>query len=456
MFILVTPLNFIKINIMKNSIKINKIIKPYKTTLNIEGDKSLSIRWALLASQAIGKSRAYNLLRSEDVISTLKCLIKLGIKIKLTKNFCEITGNGINGFTYKKNIILDSGNSGTLGRLILGLLVHSKKKIKIIGDESLSRRDFSRVTEPLKLFGAKFKTKSNKLPITIEGTDFPRPIRYYENKGSAQCKSSVMLASINTPGTTLIKAKKSRNHTELLFKYLKLPIKIKRKNKIDIIEIKGKKKIKPINYKIPSDISSSAFFIVLTALSKKSKLVIKNININSTRIGILKILKMMRIKIFLKNKRIYKGEKIADLIVRSQKQIKAINCPTNLNSSAIDEFLIIFLAAAKANGVSTFKKLSELNQKESPRLIWGSKILNKMGIKTILTKDSIKIFGNPNIKIKNKIVIKNYLKDHRVFMTSVIASLVFGGEWQIYDKDSIKTSFPSFLEKVKHLGAEII
>ena len=441
---------------MKNCVTINKIINPYSKILNIEGDKSLSIRWALLASQAKGKSRSYNLLKSEDVLSTLNCLKKLGIKVKMEKDFCEITGNGLNGFRYKKNITLNSGNSGTLGRLIMGLLIHSQKKIKIIGDESLSKRDFSRVTEPLKLFGAKVISKSGKLPITIEGTRLPKPIKYNENKGSSQCKSSVMLAALNTRGKTLIKAKKSRNHTELLFKYLKLPIKVIKKQKFDLITIEGKKNIKPFNYKIPSDISSSAFFIVLTALSKNSKLTIRNMNINSSRTGILKILNMMGIKIILKNKKYYKGEKIADLIVKSQKKIKPINCPASLNSSAIDEFLIIFLAAAKANGVSTFKKLSELNQKESPRLVWGSKILNKIGIKTILTNDSIKIFGNPNLKIHKNIVIKNFLKDHRVFMTSVIASLIFGGQWTIFDKDSIKTSFPSFLDKVSDLGAKII
>jgi 3-phosphoshikimate 1-carboxyvinyltransferase len=131
--------------------------------------------------------------------------------------------------------------------------------------------------------------------------------------------------------------------------------------------------------------------------------------------------------------------------------LKAINCPPKLNSGAIDEFLIIFLVAAKANGVSHFKDISELNQKESPRLKWGEKILNKMGIKTITTDSSIKIFGNPNLKINKKIVIKNYLKDHRVFMTSVIAALVFGGTWSIHDKESIKTSFPSFLKLIDDL-----
>ena len=439
---------------MKNTIAIDKKIKPFNKILKIEGDKSLSIRWALLASQSKGVSRSVNLLRSEDVISTLNCLKKLGVKVNLFRNTCKITGVGLNGFKYKKNIILNAGNSGTLSRLILGLLIHTKK-IKIKGDKSLSKRDFLRVTKPLEKFGAIFKTSSGKLPITIKGTNFAKPVFYIEEKGSAQCKSSVMLAALNTPGVTTIKAKKSRNHSELIFKYLKLPIKVKKTVNYDLIKIRGKSKINPLNYKIPSDISSSAFFIVLTALSKNSKLKIKDVNINPTRIGILKILKMMGIKIKISNIKYYKGEKIADLLIKSTNNIKAISCPSKLNSTAIDEFLLIFLVAAKARGISYFKKLSELNQKESPRLLWGSKILNKMGIKTVLSNDSIKIYGNPNLELKNQIVIKNFLKDHRVFMTSAIAALTFGGKWKIFDKDSINTSFPSFLKKFNFLGQKV-
>jgi 3-phosphoshikimate 1-carboxyvinyltransferase len=436
---------------MKNVFKVNNIIKPFKKIITVDGDKSLSIRWALLASQAKGKSTSSNILRSEDVISTLNCLKKLGVRCLLTQNNCVIYGLGLNGFKYKNNIVLNAGNSGTLARLIIGLLVHAKKNVCITGDESLSRRDFTRVIKPLKNFGAKFISKSGKLPLKILGTKNSKPITYYENKGSAQCKSSVMLAALNTNGQTKIIAKKSRNHTELLYRFLKIPIKIQNKKQHDIIKIKGVKKINPLNYKIPSDISSSAFFIVLTALSENSKLKIKNVNINPSRIGILKILKMMGVKILIKNQKIYKGEKIADLVVESTKSLKAIKCPSNLNSSAIDEFLVIFLIAAKAKGVSYFRNIAELNQKESPRLEWGSKILNLMGVKTITTKDSIKIYGNPNLKVDKKINIKDYLKDHRVFMTSVIAALAFGGKWTIHDKDSIKTSFPSFLKIIKNI-----
>ena len=436
-------------------IKIKNNIKRFNKVLSIEGDKSLSIRWALLASQSKSKSRSFNLLFSEDVINTLKCLRKLGVKVKISKHFCEINGVGLNGFNYKKNLTLDAGNSGTLGRLIMGLLTHSKNTIRLKGDKSLSKRDFLRIIKPLRKFGADFKSNFGKLPIKIKGTNNPIPIVYNETKGSAQVKSSVMLAALNTDGETIIKAKKSRDHSELLFKHLKLPIKIERKKNYDLIKIRGKKKIPALNYKIPSDISSCAFFIVLTILSKNSKLKIRNVNINPTRVGILQILNMMGVKIKKKNLRKYKGENIADLIIKSTTNIKAINCPSKLNSSAIDEFLLIFLVAAKAKGVSYFKNLSELNEKESPRLKWGSKILNKMGVKNTLTNKSIKIYGNPNLKIKKKIIIKNFLKDHRVFMTSVIAALIFGGHWSIADKEAINTSFPSFLKKIKYLGAKI-
>ena len=228
---------------MNNKILINSALKPFNKVINIEGDKSLSIRWVLLASQSIGKSISTNLLKSEDVLSAISCMKKLGVKILLFKDKCEIHGLGINGYKYKKNIILNAGNSGTLARLIMGLLVHSKNKIKMIGDKSLSKRDFLRVTKPLEKFGAKFKTNFGKLPIIVEGTKVPKPINYNENKGSAQCKSAVMLAALNTEGQTVIKAKKSRNHSELLFKHLKIPIKISKKDKYDLIKIKGKKKL---------------------------------------------------------------------------------------------------------------------------------------------------------------------------------------------------------------------
>ena len=436
---------------MSNYIKISKNINNFHKIIRVSGDKSLSIRWVLFSSIAMGKSKAFNLLLSEDVLAAINAIKKLGITVKLNQKYCTIFGNGTDGYKYKKNIIINAKNSGTLGRLIMGILIDTPYKIKIIGDKSLSKRDFYRIAEPLNKFGATIKLTKKGLPLTIEGTKNLYPIKYLEKKGSAQCKSSVIFAGLKTEGKTIIKAKKSRNHTELLCKHLNLPIKVKENKNYDLIEVEKAKKIKPLNYKIPSDISSASFFIVLTALSNNSKLLIKDVIINPSRIGIITILKKMGVNIIFKNKKKYKGELIADIFVTSSKKLKSINCPSKLNSQAIDEFLVIFLVAAKAKGVSYFKDIGELNKKESPRLKWGSKILNKMGIKTITTDSSIKIFGNPNLEINKKIVIKNYLKDHRVFMTSVIAALTFGGSWEIYDQDSVKTSFPAFLNTINNL-----
>jgi len=432
---------------MSNKIIFKKKINIFNKKIKIPGDKSLSIRWALTASLSDGISRAQNLLMSEDVIATLKAIKALGVKVSHNSKICKIYGVGVNGYKYKKGIVINAQNSGTLGRLISGLLIDTTVPIRIIGDKSLSSRDFKRIADPLKKFGANIALKNGyRLPLTIKGSQKLKPIKYFEKKGSAQCKSAIIFAGMKTNGKTIIKAKKSRNHTELLFKHLKLPIKVKKGKNFDLIEINKVNKIKPIDYNIPADISSSAFFIVLTILSKKSQLIIKNININPTRIGMLTILKKMGASISFSNKKNYKGELIADLNIKSPKVLKSINCPANLNSGAIDEFLVIFLVAAKAKGVSYFKNLDELNKKESPRLKWGSKILKMMGIKVITTNNTIKIFGNPKLEISKKIVIKDYLKDHRVFMTSVIAALSFGGEWHIHDKDSIKTSFPTFLK----------
>ena len=445
---------------MPKPIIINRTIKKYNKKIKVDGDKSLSIRFVLLASQAIGMSKAYNLLKSEDVVSTINCLKKLGVKIKWDKknNFCLINGNGLNSYVYKDNLTLNGNNSGTCVRLLTSLLINSSKKIKIVGDKSLSKRDMKRIIDPLTEFGATFYPKNkNTLPLYIKGSNYLTPINYLELKGSSQCKSSVMLAALLAPGETKLMCKPSRNHTELLFKYLKIPIKIKKIKNFEIIKIKGRQNFNAFNYNVPSDISSSAFFIVLTLLSKGSKLILEKVGVNKSRTGVIEILNKMGAKINLKNKKNYKGEIVADIHVRSAKSLKSINCPTKLNTSAIDEFLIIFLAAAKAKGVSYFKNLEELNKKESRRLNWGSKILSMIGVKNKLIKNhGIKIWGQPNLKLKKKYEIKNYLKDHRVMAMSTIAALTLGGEWKIHEPESIKTSFPSFFKILKKdLGSKI-
>jgi len=441
---------------MKNQIIIDETIKPFNNKITVSSDKSLSIRCVLLSSIAIGKSKIFNLLESEDVISALKAVKKIGVNFIKKKNYIEIYGVGINGFKIKKNTVLNAGNSGTLARCILGLSSAINGKIKLIGDESLSKRDFYRVIKPLNLFGINIKSNKGMLPLELVGSNLLKPIKYFENKGSAQIKTCIILSAINTPGITKIKANRSRNHTELMLKSLKYPIKIKRTKKFDLINLKGMSQFKAFNYKIPGDISSASFFIVLTLLSKNSELLIKNININPSRTGIITILNRMNAKIKIINKKNYKGEYIGDIKIKSTKNLKSINCSKNLNSSAIDEFILIFLIACKSAGISTFKNLGELNNKESPRLDIAIKFMRMIGIKVLRKKNDIKIYGNPKLKLHGRYHTKNFLKDHRIFMMSVIAALTFGGNrWILDDKDSIKTSFPNFLNILKKLGAKI-
>jgi 3-phosphoshikimate 1-carboxyvinyltransferase len=441
---------------MAKAIKFTKKIQSFNKKISIKeaSDKSLSIRWAIISSLASGNSKAYNLLKSEDVINTLNCLKTLGVKIKLTKNFCKIKGVGLNGFNYKDNLVLNAGNSGTAARLIAAILINSPKIIKITGDNSLKKRDMTRIIEPLKKFGATFKKNNGKLPISIKGTSLVKPINYQELRGSAQCKTAVMLAALSATGTTNIKCLPSRDHTELLFRYLNIPIKIKKTKKIQYIEIKGKKIFGPLNYNIPTDISSASFFIVLTLISKNAKLLIKNVSINPSRAGIITILNKMGASIKFQNIKDYRGEKIANILIKSSKNLKAIKLPKNFNnSSAIDEFILIFICAAFAKGTSEFYNLGELNKKESRRLDWSFKILKMIGIKTKKIKNNgIKIIGNPNLQLNKRYIIKKYLKDHRIAMSCIVLALAKGGLWSIHNPESIKTSFPTFLKVIKNLS----
>ena len=440
---------------MKKYVLINGKIKKFKKKITVSADKSLSIRWVLMAAQAVGQSIAYNLLNSDDVNNALNTVKKLGVKVIKKKNFCQINGVGLNGFSLKNNTIIDAGNSGTLARLIIGVLAKSNKTIVLKGDKSLSKRDFSRVIKPLKKFGLSFKLSKNNLPLKFKGTNYLSPIKYEELKGSAQVKSCILLAALNTPGKTIIRCFPSRDHTERLFKFLNLPIKIKKNKKYETIELTGQKQFGGFNYRIPGDISSSAFFIVLTLLSKNSEIKIKNININKSRTGIIEILQKMNAKIKLKNKKIYNGEEVSDIVIKSSKNLRSINCSTEMNSRSIDELIIIFLVCAKAKGISYFKNIQELRHKESDRLKLSANFLKMIGVKVKETISTLKIYGNPNLELNKSYIVKNFMKDHRIFMMSCIAALTFGGKWKIHDPDSIKTSFPTFLKIIKDLGGKI-
>ena len=236
-----------------------------------------------------------------------------------------------------------------------------------------------------------------------------------------------------------------------MLKYAGANLKIKKNKKYNLISIKGLTDFRAFNLSVPGDISSAAFIIAITLLNKKSKIKIKNIGLNDTRIGFIKILKKMNAKIKIINQKKISGEKVGDIVVVSSK-LKNINCPKYLVPSTIDEFPILMVCAASSKGIATFSGLIELNKKESPRLNLMNKILNQIGIKTILKNDMIKIYGNPNLSL-NKSYHINTMFDHRVAMSAFCIGQIFGGKITISDGHSISTSFPSFLKIMKKIGS---
>ena len=433
----------------KFSVLIKEKISKFNKTINVEGDKSLSLRSILIASQCVGISRIKNLLESEDVLNCIQALRKLGVKIKKDKNLYTVYGNGLGSFRKKKITKIFVGNSGTTCRLLFGLLSTHSGKFYLHGDSSMNKRDMSRIIKPLEKIGC-FFYPSNKttLPLTIEGTDIPLAQKHVEKIGSAQVKSSILLASLATAGITTIEEKKiSRDHTENLLKTVGANIKIKKLKKSNLISLKGQKNLYGFNYLIPTDPSSAAFFIALTLLTPGSKLLIKNVNCNPTRIGFISILKKMNAKIIIKNLNRKSGELIGDILVKSS-NLKPINCSKKFVPSSIDEFPLLFVIASLLKGISKFSGIRELRHKESDRIKNMEIGLNKIGIKTKSTENSLMIFGNPNLKIKKtlKIFPKN---DHRIAMSYVSLGLLIGGPIKIYNCNTINTSFPGFLKLVQ-------
>tara|TARA_B110000263_G_C15293446_1_gene504444 strand:+ start:801 stop:2150 length:1350 start_codon:yes stop_codon:yes gene_type:complete len=438
----------------KTSVLIKKKIKSFNKNIIVESDKSISHRSLLIASQCLGISNINNILESEDVKNTIICLKKLGVKILKKNKKYLVYGNGFGSFKKPKNNFLYAGNSGTLARMIFPLLgTQANFKVRVTGDKSLNTRDMKRVIDPLSKIGCSFYPKSKTtLPLTIEGTSMPLAQKHNETIGSAQVKSAILLASLNTPGVTqIIINKKSRDHTENLLKEIKADIKIKKIKKKYLISLKGQKNLYSFNLNIPGDPSSAAPFIILTLLSSNSKLVIKNINCNPTRIGFINILKKMNANIKIINLKKKSGELLGDIIVKSS-VLKSINCPKNLVPSAIDEFPLLFIVSSITKGTSTFAGISELRHKESDRIKNIEIGLNKIGIKTQSSIDSLKIFGNPNITINKKLTILPR-DDHRIAMAFFCLGQLVNGEVEVKNFNAINTSFPKFLLTMKKIGA---
>jgi len=426
--------------------KVNRFIG----AIQLPGDKSISHRSLIIGSQATGIVKISNLLESEDILSTIQCLKKFGIKIIKKKKDYFVYGQVVGGLE-KFNGTLNCGNSGTTARLLLGLLSTYPYKIKFIGDKSLSKRPMGRVIDVLKNFGASIKpSNKNNFPLTFQGSFVGLQSDCKLKVASAQIKSAFLLAALNTPGISSIEENfDTRDHTEIMLKYLGAKIQVKKKFQKKVIFLEGKMPIDAKDIYVPGDISSASFIIVLALISKNSKILIKNVLLNPTRTGIIDALKKMKAQIQIKNKRLCSGEIIGDLFVKSSK-LRSTTIQAEMVPRLIDEYPILFIAALFAKGTSKFYGIEELRFKESDRIETMKEGFSKIGINIKSTKSSVEIKGNKNFNFLNNTVI-DAKGDHRIAMSFKILSEAINKKFKIKDFQYVKTSFPTFTKIVKNL-----
>ena len=428
----------------------SKCINGFNGSPKIPGDKSISHRAIILPSISNGVCEINNILKSEDVLNTLNAFISMGVKIEQNEDKVIIYGKGLNSLKKPlKDIYL--GNSGTSARLLTGVLSSQNFSSILTGDQSLSSRPMKRISEPLKKMGADIETTNGSMPLKINGSQL-KNTEVEIIIPSAQIKSGVILAALNTRGqTNIYEHHISRDHTEIMLKSFGGEIDIKKESNLNKISINGKKELISKNIDVPSDLSSSAFFIVSALINKKSKIKLRNININPTRNGILIALEKMGAKINYINKRISNNEMVCDMEIESS-NLNGCELDKDMAKLMIDEYPVLSIAASFANTPSIFRGLSELRVKESDRLDLIQKNLVRCGVDAKTVNDDLLINPNTKYEIKNNKIFTNY--DHRIAMSfAVMGSKI--GPLEIEDANSINTSFPSFINEFNNIGGKI-
>jgi len=428
-----------------------KIVSGLKGEINIPGDKSISHRSIIIPSISKGICEISNILKSEDVMHTLKAFQLMGVKIEEMKNKIIIYGRGLNSLQ-KPNREIQLGNSGTSARLLTGLLSAQKFNTTLLGDKSLMARPMKRITDPLKLMNAKITTSNGCLPIKIYGSEL-KNIEITINIPSAQIKSGIILATLFVKGkSTIYEINTTRNHTEIMLESFGADIDISKANDRTKIIVIGKKELLAKNIEVPADLSSSAFFIVAALINKNSNIKLKNININPTRKGILTALEKMGANINITNNRFINKEPVADIFVKSSK-LHGCELDEKFAKLMIDEYPILSIAAACANSPSMFKGLGELRLKESNRLELIKTNLIRCGCYCEINGDDLFIDPLNKTKVNKKNIKTDF--DHRIAMAfAVMGSKI--GNLSIEDPESIKTSFPTFVNEFNKAGGNII
>ena len=418
-----------------------------KGTIKVPGDKSISHRSIMLGSIANGVTRVSGFLEGEDALSTLKAFQDMGVKIEREGSNVTIHGVGMHGLKAPVNP-LDLGNSGTSMRLMSGLLSAQSFDCELHGDESLTKRPMGRVIDPLSTMGAIINSQDSKPPLVIKGGQKLGAIDYTLPVASAQIKSCLLLAGLYAEGiTSVTEGGITRDHTERMLRGFGYDVKTDNGR----ISLTGGGELTACDIEVPSDISSSAFFMVAGCIAKDSDITLEAVNINPTRTGVIDILKLMGGNIVLNNEHVSGGELVADIRVQSS-NLKGINIPKNLVPLAIDEFPSLFIAASCATGETVLTGARELRVKESDRIQVMADGLDILGIENEVLEDGIRIQGGEFSKPDS--VIQSH-HDHRISMSFAIASLRCQHEIQIEGVDNVQTSFPNFVQLCTQIGMNI-
>ena len=418
---------------------------PLRGSIRVPGDKSISHRALMFSALAIGRSRISGLLEGEDVLATAAALRAMGATIARDGHDWMVDGVGVGGFLQPRGA-LEMGNSGTSTRLLMGLVASQAITAVFTGDASLSRRPMGRVIEPLAQMGARFEpSPGNTLPILMEGMEPAAPITYRLPVASAQVKSAVLLAGLNTPGiTTVIEPVPTRDHTERMLAGFGARIETGEENGARIVRVHGQSDLKPCDVVVPGDPSSAAFFAVAASIVPGSDLVIESVGLNPTRAGLFTVLRQMGANIQELDPRIVGGEPVADLRVRYA-PLTGIEIDPALAPSMIDEFPVLFVAASLAHGRTVTRGLDELRVKESDRLAAMAGALAGIGARVEEHEDGLVIEGSGGDPLPGGGPIATHL-DHRIAMSMAVAGQAATGGIEIDDTRPIGTSFPAFVD----------
>lgn len=424
--------------------------------VTVPGDKSISHRSLMLSSLAVGESRIEGLLEGDDVLATAAAMRAMGATIKRSEDgIWRVWGVGVGGLLQPAGA-LDMGNSGTSTRLLAGLVASHAITATFVGDASLSKRPMGRVIDPLSLMGAEFTSSpgaknSQCLPMMVRGICPAVPIEYTLPVASAQVKSAVLLAGLNTPGITrVIEPVPTRDHSERMLAGFGANLTVEATNRGRVISIHGEAELKPQQIVVPGDPSSAAFWAVAASIVPGSEVTIANVGLNPTRAGIFTALRMMGADITEVDPRIVGGEPVADLIVRHA-PLKAIDVPPDLAPSMIDEYPVLFVAAALAEGRTVARGAHELRVKESDRIAAMKDALEACGVAVEEFDDGLAITGSGGEPIPGGGTVASLL-DHRIAMAMTVAGLVARRPITIDDVAPVATSYPVFFETLEQLA----